>query len=847
MNAYRIRISTSIRLVPVIVIVGFMIAGNWATPASASDTAVADIDRLPLAFVENCGQWPNETRFIVRQRGMVSRLEDDRVILTLAGSSADDTVRNVEVQLVFEGACKDVVLEGESRQRGKHNFFLGSDRSAWRTGVPAFSSVLYRDLCDGMDLRLRDGGGILEYDLLVEPGADCGLFVVRCEGIEGFEIDEDGWLVFETALGTLRQKPPVAWQAYADGERTPVECCFRKVDDTRYSFDIPEIDSNQALVVDPGLLWSTYLGDVRDDNCNAVAVDSNGLVYIAGSTASDLFPTTNGAYDESHNGFKDIWIAKMDPSKSGADQMVWSTFLGGSDDDGCNNIALDSTGAVTVVGATDSSDIPVTTGAFDTSYNGNKDSYAARIDSSGSVLLWATYIGGSAEDRSGGLRTMHMTTDGIVTLTGRTESTDFPTTTGAFQATNAGDVDMFVACFDPAQSGNAQLLYATYFGGSDFDRGNGIAVDSTGCVAVGGWTYSSDLETTPGAFDTSYNGGTGDAYFVLLDPSKSGTDQLLYSTFYGGTGDEWVNSLAMDAQGLVIITGGTESSNLPTTPGAFDEGFNGGVEDCYAAWFDPKGNGVADLVYATFVGDSTGYDNGFDVVIDDAGVATIAGITNSVDFPTTPGAFNRTRNGGQDVFVIRLFPGMEGTRDLRYGTYLGGGLAELPWGLALDNIGQPVVGGYTKSSDFPTTEGAYDRTKSGLSVYRDAYVSQLSVIMTDITVNGMDGPLVINQGDNLIVEIEIAPECSLGQDADWWLIASSPFGWYRYHLTSGTWTLGFAATHQGPLVDVGPMTIYNGTSLPVGTYTFYFGVDTNRNGVFDEPDSTYDSAEVTVQ
>jgi hypothetical protein len=820
--------------------------GSPQAAVATPDGAAAALGRLPLAFVENRGQWNSSARFIVRQGAMTARLEQDRVTLALA----DDGKRKTVVSLIFEDANEDVVLEGKGRQRGRYNYLIGADKSKWRTGVRAYSIVLYRGLHDGIDLRLRDGGGILEYDLLVRPGADPGEFVVRCEGTEGLEIDPDGSLVLATPFGPLRQKPPLAWQETAAGERIPVECRYRKVDEILYTFDIPELNPDDSLVIDPGLVWSSFLGGTFLDSVNGIAVNDSGKVFLTGWTESSDFPTKDG-FDETFNGSTDIFVACMDPKLSGDNQLEWSTFLGGSHQEVSNNVALDATGAVTISGSTLSSDFPTTTGAYSTTHNGDRDAVAARLDPTGSVLLWSTYLGGSGEDYCGAMRTMALAPSGVVVLTGCTASTDFPTTADAYDLDfNGGDYDAFISYLDPALTGTAQLVDSTYIGGSAWDTGQGIAVDAAGVATISGWTDSTDFPTTAGAFDTSHNGGTPsyltDAYVTRLDPSQSGAAQLEYSTFYGGTGGEGANSLAMDAQGIVTITGSTESSDLPTTSGSFSPGFNGPDWDGFVAWFDLKGAGQADLLYGTYLGGATNHDYGYDLVVDDAGVATVTGVTASGDFPTTSDAYDPSHNGYEDVIVSRLTPDHGGAGDLAYSTFLGGWANDLPFGIGLTRFGQPVVGGRTYSNDFPTTGDAYSTTNAGNF---DGFITWLSTgeIVPDVMVNGSDSPITITQGTNLLVEVELDPGDCLGLDADWWLAVSSPFGWRRFDVSSGRWVPGAAVTYQGSLFAVGPKTVFNSSLLPAGTYTFHFGVDMDMNGQFTAAEAVYDIAEVIVQ
>jgi Beta-propeller repeat len=274
----------------------------------------------------------------------------------------------------------------------------------------------------------------------------------------------------------------------------------------------------------------------------------------------------------------------IDPS------LAYSTFLGGSDSAGCppeeahgpeqgNRIALDSSGAAYVTGFTDSTDFPTTPGAFDTSFNGSVcgvDAFVAKLNPAGTGLV-STFLGGSSGDEAFGIA---VDSAGAAYVTGGTSSTDFPTTAGAFDTSLSGSSDAFVTKLDPAGS---HLDYSTYLGGSSGDGGRGIAVDSAGAAYVTGSTGSTDFPISAGAFDTSFIGGLGDAFVTKLDPAGSG---LAYSSYLGGSSAEGSTDIAVDSAGAAYVTGGTSSTDFPTTAGAFDTSLSGS-SDAFVAKLDP--------------------------------------------------------------------------------------------------------------------------------------------------------------------------------------------------------------------------------------------------------------------
>ena len=353
-----------------------------------------------------------------------------------------------------------------------------------------------------------------------------------------------------------------------------------------------------------------------------------------------------GAFDTTYNGggTLDVFVTKLNPTGSG---LVYSTYLGGSNHEYANGIAIDSSGNAYITGVTYSTDFPTTAGAFDTTFNGGQyDAFVTKLNATGSGLVYSTYLGGSFDDVGYGIA---IDSSGNAYLTGFTTFTDFPTTAGAFDITyNGGQYDAFVTKLNATGSG---LVYSTYLGGSEsHDIGFGIAIDSSGNAYVTGYTISGDFPTTAGAFDTTYNGGFGsDVFITKLNATGSG---LVYSTYLGGSaqGQDIGRGITLDGSGNAYVTGYTLSTDFPTTSGAFDTTYNGGAHDVFITKLNATGSG---LVYSTYLGGSFD-DRGNGIAIDGSGNVYVTGYTSSTDFPTTSGAFDTTHNNSTDVFVVKL-------------------------------------------------------------------------------------------------------------------------------------------------------------------------------------------------
>jgi hypothetical protein len=410
-----------------------------------------------------------------------------------------------------------------------------------------------------------------------------------------------------------------------------------------------DCDSSDAVFtinnLGPPQTWSTFLGGDDEDAAHGLAVDGSGNAYVTGRTWSANFPTTAGAFDETHNGGNsDIFVAKLNLTGSG---LIYATFLGGDYTDADTSgtcIFVDSSNNAYVTGKTWSANFPTTAGAFDETHNGYADVFVTKLNAAGSALVYSTFLGGDDTDAARGIAV-----DGSSNayIAGMTRSGNFPTTAGAFDETHNGWWDAFVAKLNSTGSG---LAYSTFLGGNADDAARGIAVDDFGNAYVTGYTDTLDgcFPTTAGAFDETFN-GYFDAFVAKLNAAGSA---LAYSTFLGGDGGDAGTGIALDSSSNAYVTGGTGSANFPTTAGAFDETHNG-WGDVFMAKLNSTGSG---LVYSTFLGGSDG-ETGSGIAVDGSGNAYVSGRTWSANFPTTAGAFDETHNGWLDVFVAKLIIG----------------------------------------------------------------------------------------------------------------------------------------------------------------------------------------------
>src|SRR5579862_785482 len=409
-------------------------------------------------------------------------------------------------------------------------------------------------------------------------------------------------------------------------------------------------------------------------------------------------------------------LAKYDASKPlYIDPVIYSTYLGGGQDVGVG-ITTDSSGNAYVVGQA-GYNFPVTSGAFQPVNDGPVDGFVSKINPAGSALIYSTYLGGSSQLRYNydGASGIAVDSSGNAYVTGSTSSTNFPTTPSAFQTTLNGTQNAFVTELNPTGSA---LIYSTYLGGSSFDEGRGIALDSLGNAYVTGSTSSTNFPVTPGAFQTTNGGGLVDAFVTRLNPSGSA---LVYSTYLGGSSFDVGAGIAVDSSRNAYVVGSTSSPNFPTTPGSFQTSCGNSCANEYAFVSKLNSAGSA-LIYSTYLGDSSGGAIGLGIVVGSSGDAYVTGGAG-LGFPSTPGAFQTTLNGPQSAFVTEL--NSTGSA-LIYSTYLGGSSVDEGTGIALDSSGNTYITGETKSTNFPVTPGAFQKTCGGGCSSLNSFVSEIN-------------------------------------------------------------------------------------------------------------------------
>lgn len=579
-------------------------------------------------------------------------------------------------------------VSGQDELPGKSSYFIGNDPKKWHTNVRQFAKVHYENVYPGVDLVYYGHQRELEYDFVLQPGASPQAIRLGIEGAKRLRL-EHGDLVLTSAVGDVHLRSPHIYQE-ANGVRRKVHGGYVIKSKNEVGFEVAEYDRRRALVIDPVLAYSTYLGGSGADLGRGIAVDSGGNAYITGSTQSTDFPTVNAIQPTGGN-YSDAFVAKLNRDGTA---LIYSTYLGGHVDDIGKGIAVDSVGNVYVTGYTFSTDFPVAN-AIQPTLQGVPNAFVTEINADGNAFVYSTYLGGSSSD--GGLG-IAVDSAGNTYVTGWTTSTDFPTA-NPIQSTNHGDSDAFVT---KIIAGGSRLAYSTYLGGSLSDFGNGIAVDSLGRAYVVGQTNSTDLPTK-NAFQPHYGGGEWDAFVTKIGAAGGA---FVYSTYLGGNSYEIGDAIAVDSAGNAYLTGQTESSDFPTV-NAFQPILKGPA-DAFVTKINASGNA---LVYSTFLGGSSG-DFGSGIAVDAVGEAYVSGSTSSGDFPTVNAIQPTNRSKvGPCGFVTKM--NANGSSPI-YSTYLCGSGADGDYGsLAVDAAGSAYITGSAGSKDFPTTPVSFQLSMKG--------------------------------------------------------------------------------------------------------------------------------------
>ena len=708
LRSAKLAVATAAALLSILLTTSAGPVARAGAPPHASSPRLA---RLQVPFVVNAGQCNRHVAYSAPALGgPVSVTRTGEIIYRLRADRANATF--TETPLCTAAPC----VRGASPAATRVSYFKGGDPSRWLRGLPTFNAVDFGQVWPGVRLELKACGGNVEKLFHVSPHARPDDIRLRIAGAARLRVTETGQLEVMTRRGTAAFTRPIAFQE-SGGTRHFVEVRYVLYADNEYGFRLGAYDRAAPLVIDP-LLASTFLGGSSDDYATSIAVAANGDIYVAGYTNSGDFPSTPASHDPDQNGSYDAFVARFDGALStllactfigtpdidsagsislatdgsvyvfgltdsadfpttpgahdttcnggdeafvvhldaGLQSLLASTYLGGSNHEGGGACRHGSDGSLYVYGHTNSTDFPITSGAYSETYNGGLpvngeggDLFVSRFDADLTTLLASTYVGGTDCDccRDMALDAIHG-----VCITGLTASSDFPTTPGAYDRTNNGGGYYGGDVFVTRLTHNLDAVSAsTLLGSGADDWGIAVLYGPQDTVYVAGNVGGADFPTTPGAYDTQFGGGGyGDGYVARLSVDMT---TLLASTFIGGGKADWTNALAIDATGAVYASGPTASANFPTTVGAYDTSYNGGfpyLGDTFVSRLDAT---LATLTASTFFGGNKD-DWSTEIALAADGNVYVAGVTCSLNCPTTADAFQQTLAGGYDAQVMKL-------------------------------------------------------------------------------------------------------------------------------------------------------------------------------------------------
>ena len=658
----------------------------------SDDNIKQNIPRMNRFFVKNKGQINNDNIFFTFSDYDKNFAFLESCILINIIKIRDDTVEgSSEIKLTFENSNK-IIPKGLDKLNHKSNYFIGNDMSKWSSNISNYDKIIYENLYEGIDLVYYFNEMGLKYDWIVKTDADPKIIVEKYEGIEILEIDIKGDLNIITKSGELHEGKPLSYQEIGN-KIVRVDVVYDIINENSIKYCIGKYDYSKELIIDP-LIYSTYIGGGENDEGIDIKLDNDNNILITGKTYSSNFPFTNGSY----SGYEsDIILFKIDSTDY---ELVFSTIIGGNDVDNGNGLAIDFENNIYITGYTKSSNFPVTNDCYDNDSNGDYDIFVIKIKSDSLSLIYSTYIGHNDVDKA---YDIEVDNEQNSYITGYSWSNDFPTTNGSYQKSKNYYCDIFI--FKLNKNGT-DCIYSTFIGGNGWDSSWKIVLDDEKNAIITGNTNSDIDLPLSNAYDAGFNGGIKDIFLCKLNFDGS---IIIFSTYIGGSNEDYASDITLDIYGDIYLTGATGSySDFPLSSNCYDYSYNGGIRDVFMIKMKSDGS---DLIYSTYIGGDS-EEWGAAITIDDKNNIYIAGPTKSSNFPITPNCYQNKTSGNFDVFLCKLNITYS---EFLYSTYIGGTEIEYGRNLILDSNLNIYITGFTKSLDFKISNDSFDDSHNGMS------------------------------------------------------------------------------------------------------------------------------------
>jgi hypothetical protein len=612
------------------------------------------------------------------------------------------TAARIEMQ--FLNANPNPQTVSDEPQGYYENYYLAHCHD----GITAhtFKKITYKNIYPNIDLVLTCNTNGLEYSFVVYPGGDVKDIQIQWNGanILGDLGDEMPVYIYSNSIGYIQES---GLRSYLKGTNQAIETRYSSLADNQYGFDVGGYNKTGILVIDPTLVWATYFGGSYNDYATAVHADLSGNAIITGRTERTTGIATSGAYQTSSPGYMTTYLAKF--SNNGA--LLWASYFAPSSIG--NGVSTDSSGNIYLTGNTLINGLS-TSGAYQTDFKGYSDAYLAKFSGSGS-LVWATYFGGSSKEEGHSVCVDH---SGNILMAGIAVSSAGIATSGASQTSFGGGFgDAFIAKFN----NNGKIIWSTYFGGNGYESGNGITIDANDNVYLAGNTNSSSGIITKSAYQSDYAGDT-DAFLVKYNP----LGKLLWSTYYGGSGEDNATGVSYHPLSGVFIAGYTMSTSKIASSGAYQSSSTGGWYNSFLARFDTSGN----LNWSTYI---RGTNAAFGLCTDRYGDVYVAGSTQFSSGLATQGAYQSTFGGYFDAFLVKIKK--SGTPAIA--TYFGGSNIDIAFGVSADLSGNVFIAGRSSSTSNIATSGAY---QTSFGADKASFLAKFNFNKNDAGISKINSP-----------------------------------------------------------------------------------------------------------